>query len=337
MRRHRERTLPPRYSHSGGIRGHDRRRYHHGRRLLRGRVSRRGEGLRAHRCGETPRARAHGARGRAHVQVVGTRAATARPRHGDDVAPRSRGISGRSGPSAQHARNCAGTRRDREQNSQGILAMGMATQQRRARSTRVEPHVDTRHAHRGGHRRGVATIPTDGQGSYVYKRRRQRSRGRPRRPLSQARRSRGRGRPGVGTRGAHLRQAPGSTRGRTTQALLGRGRRLAHHCGPWGTLRTRRPYRRRPQGRREAHPGGSPGIPNAPATIPSRRERMGTDAPPQQTRTATGGTRGRSPRRRARCNRWHRLPPRVQRRHHEMGTAPKSPSTGNPGPAPRRA
>jgi len=79
-------------------------------------------------------ARAHGARGRAHVQVVGTRAATARPRHGDDVAPRSRGISGRSGPSAQHARNCAGTRRDREQNSQGILAMHKAPGESSSRS-----------------------------------------------------------------------------------------------------------------------------------------------------------------------------------------------------------
>ena len=124
------------------------------------------------------------------------------------------------------------------------------------------------------------------------------------------------------------------------QRLAAVARRAATHTAhprPTGATITGAQAEETAPGRREAHPGGSPGIPNAPATIPSRRERMGTDATPQQTRTATGGTRGRSPRRRARCNRWHRLPPRVQRRHHEMGTAPKSPSTGNPGPAPRRA
>ena len=117
LRRHRERTLTPGNPIGRRICGNGGRSDHHGHRILWCHVPDRQASMRDDRCCKTTWTRETGPRRRAHVEMARACAAAARSRHGDDLAPRGRSTRSGGGSSTEHARNCAGARGHREQNS----------------------------------------------------------------------------------------------------------------------------------------------------------------------------------------------------------------------------
>ena len=271
VRGHRERALQTGRPHRGGIRRYSRRRHHHGCRVLRRRASDRSTGMREDRRGETTGARTTRTHGGTDVAVARARAAAAGPRDGDHLGTRGGGARRGSRPSYQHAGDGTGARGRREQDSQRVLEMGMAAEPASARVARMEPDLDPRHAHGGGHHRSMAAVPADREDSHARERNRQRSRGRARGQLPHARRPRRRGRADLGKEGAHVRQTTRQARRYAAQALSRRQRRMAQRKGTGGVSRPRRAHRRGTQDRGETHDGGGPRIQDSAATATTRR------------------------------------------------------------------